>query len=81
MAQKLTAALPPDFDLPANFIVQLAAVNPTTGANVAGVNVSNVAIMAAPITPDTEESGPLFVPTTPLWLPIPVDEQATTEGG
>jgi hypothetical protein len=72
MAQKLTAGLPPDFDLPANFIVQLTAVDPTSGAVVSGVNISNVAIMAAPVTPDTVDSEPLFVPTTPLWLPSPL---------
>lgn len=75
MAQKLVASLPPDFDLPANFIVQFTAVDPTTGSVVSGVNVSNVAIMAAPVTPDTTDSEPQFVPATPLWLPIPVDEQ------
>ena len=75
MAQKLTAALPPDFDLPANFIVQLTAVDPTTGAVVSGVNVSNVAIMAAPVTPDTTDTEGGFAPATPLWLPVPVDDQ------
>jgi hypothetical protein len=78
MAQKLTAALPSDLDLPANFIVQLAAVSPTTGAAVSGVKVSNVAILASPITPDTTDTEPLFVPTTPLWLPIPVADQDTS---
>jgi hypothetical protein len=73
MAQKLTAAFPPDFDLPANFIVELTAVDPATGADVAGVLVSNVAIMAAPITPDTTDSEAPFPPATPLWLPVPVD--------
>jgi hypothetical protein len=75
MAQKLTAALPPDFDLPASFVVQVTAVDPATGALVAGVNVSNVAIMANPVVPDTTDTEPLFVPTTPLWLPIPVADQ------
>lgn len=75
MAQKLKASLPPDFDLPANFIVQVTAVDPASGADVTGVKVSNVAIMAAPLTPDTTDTEPLFVPTTPLWLPIPLDEQ------
>lgn len=75
MAQKLTAALPPDFDLPSNFIVQLTAVDPTSGATVSGVKVSNVAIMASPVTPDTVDSEPGFVPTTPLWLPVPVADQ------
>lgn len=75
MAQKLTADLPPDFDLPANFVVQLTAVDPTTGNVVSGVKVSNVAIMAAPVTPGTADTEPLFKPTAPLWLPTPVDAQ------
>lgn len=73
MAQKLVAGIPPDFDLPANYVVQLTAVDPSSGAVVSGVNVSNVVIMAAPVTPDTTDSGPLFKATTPLWLPTPVD--------
>ena len=66
MAQKLTAGFPPDLDLPANFIVQLSAVNPSTGALVSGVNVSNVAIMATPVTPGTSDSG--FEPVGPYLL-------------
>jgi len=75
MAQKLTADLPPDFDLPPNFIIELTAVSPTTGNTVAGVKVSNVAIMAAPVTPATDDGSPQFLPTTPLWLATPVDDQ------
>lgn len=74
MAQKLTAAIPADLDLPANFIVQLTAVSPTTGAVVSGVNVSNVAIIADPTTLDDGGDIGSFAPTTPLWLPVPIDE-------
>ena len=67
MAQKLKAAIPQDYDFPANWIVQLTAVDPSTGALVANVNVSNVAIVAAPLTPSTTDGGgadytPIFVP-------------------
>jgi hypothetical protein len=75
VAQKLVAGFPPDYDLPANFIIQLNAVDPTTGATVAGVKVSNVAIVASPVTPDTSDSGIEFVPTNPLWLPAPLADQ------
>lgn len=69
MAQKLTAALPPDFDLGANFVVRLAAVDPTTGANVSGVTVSNVALMAkAVVAALAQDPDPDFVP---LFLPVP----------
>lgn len=77
MAQKLTAALPPDFDLGANFIVQLAAVDPTTGAAVAGVNVSNVALMGkAVVAASAQDPGPDYVP---LFLPVPSELPASDE--
>ena len=66
MAQKLTAGFPPDFDLPANFIVRVSALDPTTGALVSGVNVSNVAIVADSLTPGTSDSG--FEPVGPFLL-------------
>jgi hypothetical protein len=67
VALKLTASLPPDLDLPPNWIVQLVAVDPTTGAAVSGVNVSNVAIIAAVAATDTtgdtgQDYAPLFIP-------------------
>lgn len=75
MAQKFTADLPPDFDLPSSYVVQLTAVDPTSGATVSGVKVSNIAIMASPVVPDTQDTEDTFAPTTPLWLPVPVDDQ------
>lgn len=71
MAQKLTAALPPDFDLPPNFIVRVTAVSPTTGADNTGVNVSNVTIMAAPITPGTSDETAAVLPS--LFVPIDIN--------
>lgn len=71
MAQKLTAAFPPDFDLPANFVVQLTAVSPSTGAVVSGVNVSNAVIIADPTTLTASDGEPLFVPTAPEWINVP----------
>ena len=62
--------MPPDFDLPANFIVQLTAVDPTSGLAVSGVTVSNVAIMAAPITPDTSTDTAAVLPS--LFVPLDV---------
>lgn len=75
MAVKLTAPLPPDFDLPANFVVRVTAVDAASGNDVTAVNVSNVAIMAAPVAPETTDTEPLFTPTTPLWLATPIDAQ------
>lgn len=73
MAQKLTASMPENFDIAAQFDVQLTAVDPTSGAVVAGVLVSNVAIMAAPVTPDTDDSSAAVLPS----LFIPIDIQPT----
>jgi hypothetical protein len=80
MAQKLTAALPPDLDLPANFIVRVSALDPTTGALVSGVNVSNVAIVADSLTPDTADTATALVPVAPLWLPDEVAPPASGGG-
>ncbi len=44
MSAAVTASLPPELDLPDGYIVTWAAINPTTGANVAGVVVSGVSI-------------------------------------
>ena len=44
MAQPLTAPMPPDLDLPDGYVVEWAAINPTTGADVSGVVVSGVSI-------------------------------------
>lgn len=44
MSQALTAAIPGELDLPDGYIVTWAAIDPTTGADVAGVVVSNVSM-------------------------------------
>ena len=73
MAQKLTASMPENLDLQANYVVQITAVDPTTGALVSGINVSNVAIMAEQITPASSGGGQdLLTPVGPyLYVPGP----------
>ena len=44
MAQAVKAAMPQELDLPDGYIVTWAAIDPTTGADIAGVVVSNVSI-------------------------------------
>ena len=44
MATPLTASMPDTLDLPDGYIVQWAAVDPSTGADVAGVIVTNVSL-------------------------------------
>lgn len=66
MAQKLTAGLPQDLDLAEAYTIRFAAIDPTTGAAVAGVTVTNAQIVADNIgatPPDELEVGP--------WLLVP----------
>ena len=44
MSQPLVAPVPPILDLPDGYVVEWSAVDPSTGADVAGVVVSNVSI-------------------------------------
>jgi len=77
MSQKLTAGLPDNTELNAGYQIQITALDPSSGAVVSGVTVSNVFIVADPIFGDTGEETSSFLPTQPLWLPVPVD----TAGG
>lgn len=45
-AQPLLAPLPADLDLDVGYVIRITALDPATGAQVAGVKVSNVVIMA-----------------------------------
>lgn len=66
MARPLTAGMPRDLDLDAGYTVRITALNPTTGAVVTAVNVSNLVIMALNIGAGTGADlayGPfMFVP-------------------
>jgi hypothetical protein len=44
VAQPLSIALPPDLRLGGDYTISVDALDPTTGASVAGVTVSNVTI-------------------------------------
>lgn len=44
MSEALTASLPQLLDLPDGYVVEWAAIDPTTGSDVSGVVVSNVSI-------------------------------------
>lgn len=49
MAQKLTATIPPDLDLAEFYTIRFTALDPNTGDEVAGVNVSGCQIIASNI--------------------------------
>jgi hypothetical protein len=67
--------MPKDFDLGGGFVLRITAVNPTSGATVTGVKVSNLVITADPIAgviepPPTDGGLP-----APLPLLVPTSEQ------
>lgn len=79
MSRKLTAALPPAFDIGVGYLVRLTAVDPTTGADVTTVKVSSVAIMAAAVVAESAlDPTPDFAP---LFLPIETALPATDGAG
>lgn len=67
MARRLTAAIPPNFDLDSGYVLRVTALDPTTGAVVSGVTLTNVLLMVRPLTPtgsaDDGSPLPLLVPT------------------
>jgi hypothetical protein len=77
VAQKLTAAIPPNLDLGAQYVISLAAVDPASGAGVSGVIVSNVAIMATTVLPDIVADQPA-PPELPLFVPVPDTQDETS---
>lgn len=44
MSRVLVAQFAPDLDLPDGYIIEWLAVDPTTGANIAGVKVTGVSL-------------------------------------
>lgn len=66
------AALPLDLILSSGYVIRFAALNPTTGAAVAGVRVTDVAFQVRPInigpgaTAEDGTPSPLLVPTEEL---------------
>ncbi len=69
MSQKVTAAMPTLPELGPNWKIVFAALDPDTGAEVAGVKVSNASLLVRQVTPGGPEA--LVPDVKPLWLPIP----------
>lgn len=64
MARKLTAAIPDNMDLDANFQIRFTAVDASTGATVTAVSVSNASLLVANVTTHADEllaSGPFML--------------------
>lgn len=62
MPAPLTAAMPPDLDLPDGYIVTWAAVDSTTGADVAGVKVTGVSLFGTTLGSGSDGAGGLIGP-------------------
>lgn len=62
MPQPLKAALPSDLDLPDGYVVTWSAIDPTTGADVAGVKVTSVSIFGTILGSGDGGGGNLFGP-------------------
>lgn len=77
MSQKLSTGMPQEMDLDAAWQLTFTACDPNTGATVAGVNVSNAAILCAQIS----EGTPADLAVAPLWVPIPLDILNAPTGG
>jgi hypothetical protein len=66
MAQPLVVSLPPGLDLWGGCIIRVTAVDPTTGAGVAGVEVSNISFEGTSDDPGQLAYGPFALVTGPL---------------
>jgi len=67
MAQKLIADLPSGLDLSQQWVLQFDAVDPSSGASVSGVNISNVSIVCELVGAG---SGTLSLDPTALLVPV-----------
>lgn len=76
MAQKLTASMPPEMDLEFTYTIQFAALDPTTGDPVAGVVISDAAMLVDQVSDgiaiDLTADG--FVP---FLTPVALEDQQT----
>jgi ABC-type uncharacterized transport system permease subunit len=65
MAKPLIVSLPPDLELWEGCIIRVHGLDPTTGAEVAGIKVSNVTIEVAVLEGALEGYGPWALVTGP----------------
>lgn len=69
MAQPLTVHFPPGLKLSDGWVVRIAAVNPTTGAAVAGVSITEALITVDNLAGTALGSGQ-FVVVNPVLVPV-----------
>jgi len=51
MPQALVAGLPPNLNLTAGYVVRFAALDPTDGSTISGVNIVNAALYVNSLAP------------------------------
>jgi hypothetical protein len=71
-AAPMIAGLPPDCVLSAGYVVRLTALDPSTGATVAGVQLSEVSFFVTDLAP----TGADTIGDAPLPLLVPSDQIA-----
>lgn len=74
MAAPLTAGLPLQHRLDDGWTIEFTALDPTTGADVTSVVVSNATMMVELLT--GQPSDLAVPPVEPLWVPLPLADQA-----
>lgn len=62
MSAPVIAPLPADLDLPDGYVMEWAAIDPTTGADVAGVVVSSVSIFGTALGTGSGNGGGVVGP-------------------
>lgn len=70
MAAPLKATLPPDCQLSSGYIIRITALDPTSGASVAGVTLSDVSFFVTDLSPDLGGGGGGFDAPMPLLVPV-----------
>ena len=65
MPQPLIAGLPPDLILSAGYIVRVVALDPSTGATVSGVALTDVSLFVSDLNDSIQDdqTNPLLVPS------------------
>ena len=65
MPQPLIAGLPPDLILSAGYVVRVVALDPSTGATVTGVALSDTSLFVTDLNDTLPDAGtnPLLVPS------------------
>lgn len=69
MAAPVTASIPAELDLGANYILEFVAISPTDGSAVANVNVSSATLTVRNVGGGNLDA--LFTPDTPEWINLP----------